>query len=578
MLAQFLNETRLASHSMSRYSFDGGHYWRRRWYGCVFLVLSMLAVALPRSVEMEQGDQLLEATMQYVIPSLPLNSPVVTNADTTTTLMGTTVQTSSFGSTLAPLTCAVQTQTVDRVHVQAAVVTLNENVTTWPLADDHSHYRVPYVDVFPAQYPDTLVSKIRWAMKYIEQFLPVRFVPLTAPPAGHALEFRTGGFCATTVGRLKNVRNSRMVLDPDLCNQYELVLHEFLHLLGLSHEHARIDRDDVIQLTNVTPAYSFKTRICKDIVRHPYDLTSLLHYDAISASLNKHSEVYVVREAKYRLLGRVRRFFPSHCDWTILGYLYPDPKSFTAAKSRTQAPVTVADVFPKNATCNANCLPFGLVPTDDCKRKHNPSVCELICLLNPAVYFVANLCTFGFKLGERGTDKKYVSPDPADRCVSFLSVVDQLHRVISEQKKSTTTSTALLTTASRHSGCSSTSPTLNTFNVSVPAVVKSRVCVWCDKWTRKPATSDASVHVCKHQCEKDAFSWYYRHQRLPPRRAVARHIQLVHPSCVPPSLGLTAPVVTTAAPDLLGKASSVPSRVFLATLTVMCVLHSVFIN
>ena len=60
-----------------------------------------------------------------------------------------------------------------------------------------------------------------------------------------------------------------------------MVIHELGHLLGLWHEHARVDRDNnvLVLINNVGSQYQHNFEKVRPMrLLAPYDLSSMMHY------------------------------------------------------------------------------------------------------------------------------------------------------------------------------------------------------------------------------------------------------------------------------------------------------------
>ena len=68
------------------------------------------------------------------------------------------------------------------------------------------------------------------------------------------------------------------------CYAATVTVHEFLHIIGLMHEHQRPDRDDYvwIDFDNIQPDYHSAFNKCDDCKTYnvPYDPKSIMHYPA----------------------------------------------------------------------------------------------------------------------------------------------------------------------------------------------------------------------------------------------------------------------------------------------------------
>lgn len=119
-------------------------------------------------------------------------------------------------------------------------------------------------------------ERVHDAMKQVESLTPIRFQERGLEP--DYLFFRQGGDSETAVGR----RGGRQAVDVSPYASTGEVVHEICHALGLSHEHARPDRDRYVRLLqeNVEPGRwtEFSRRNGPVIGDKPYDYGSIMHY------------------------------------------------------------------------------------------------------------------------------------------------------------------------------------------------------------------------------------------------------------------------------------------------------------
>lgn len=135
------------------------------------------------------------------------------------------------------------------------------------------------------------------ALNTIMFFTCIRFTILSGAPTSHYayVNTRTKG-CSSMVGKIptaldqNNVTFQKVDLAPRGCFYHHTVVHEFLHLLGLPHEHQRFDRDIYISVNaeNVEEGLdsNFYKMFYKDSPITPYRYRSVMHYS--SPSFGKH--------------------------------------------------------------------------------------------------------------------------------------------------------------------------------------------------------------------------------------------------------------------------------------------------
>lgn len=94
---------------------------------------------------------------------------------------------------------------------------------------------------------------------------------------------------------------------PVMCIQYNIIkttiLHELSHVIGLTHEHQRPDRDKYIQINwnNVLPQHknSFMIRNINDLFQYnmfQYDYNSITHYNPTTGTSNKDKPTIVFKQ------------------------------------------------------------------------------------------------------------------------------------------------------------------------------------------------------------------------------------------------------------------------------------------
>ena len=94
------------------------------------------------------------------------------------------------------------------------------------------------------------------------------------------LPIQKGIECSSTIG-INRGRPLHLTLDPTVCDT-QAMYHEFLHVMGMLHEHQRPDRDNhvTVQLHNVPWGLdkNFRKFPRSLTLGLPYDGLSILHY------------------------------------------------------------------------------------------------------------------------------------------------------------------------------------------------------------------------------------------------------------------------------------------------------------
>lgn len=193
---------------------------------------------------------------------------------------------------------------------------LKENwVTLWP----NGRVEFYYGNTFTAAEK----TVIRSAMKSIELVCNVRFVETTAADYRYKISKinnpNIGG--QSTLGYIRN----------PFCDlsqvYYGTAVHEFLHGLGISHEHNRWDRTVTINWNNIDPNYKSQFNVVPQLngaTYYEYDYDSIMHYPAYAFSINGQKTI----DAGTRAIGQ-RDHLSVNDKRTLLSlYGYPSSKLF----------------------------------------------------------------------------------------------------------------------------------------------------------------------------------------------------------------------------------------------------------
>uniref|UniRef100_A0A182JV61 Metalloendopeptidase n=1 Tax=Anopheles christyi TaxID=43041 RepID=A0A182JV61_9DIPT len=154
---------------------------------------------------------------------------------------------------------------------------------------------VPY-EISP-QFTQLEMDKIMYAMARVASYSCVRFVPrsrldrqflnVTASPTG----------CWATLGM--NVLANQLNLQREGCLETGVIMHQLLHVLGLTHPQSRPDRDFYVLVQDD----AIETALKKNLVKYqqgviedfgiPYDYESILHCqsDAFGSSATNRATV-----------------------------------------------------------------------------------------------------------------------------------------------------------------------------------------------------------------------------------------------------------------------------------------------
>ncbi|VDP15374.1 unnamed protein product [Heligmosomoides polygyrus] len=161
----------------------------------------------------------------------------------------------------------------------------------WETKDQSGFYVIPYV--INADY-GAKTSTITTAMQTIAENTCIRFKARGSEPDYVEIQNIKGNGCSAFVGHSPGSNPVMLENNSEAtCLRHDLVIHELLHVIGLWHEHQRIDRDKYIQViySNIAAdAWSQFTFVGKDFGATtydlPYDYTSIMHYGKTVYSFN----------------------------------------------------------------------------------------------------------------------------------------------------------------------------------------------------------------------------------------------------------------------------------------------------
>ncbi len=149
--------------------------------------------------------------------------------------------------------------------------------------------RVPYVihDGFLLEQQQAIQA----AMALWEAETVIRFVRITPENQAQYPDYvlfqpEEGRTCTSSVGRQGRMQPLRLAPRCDTL----MIAHELGHLIGLWHEHARLDRDDyvVVHWENIEDVHyhNFNRRTGEGQNHGPYDYDSIMHYSEMAFSQN----------------------------------------------------------------------------------------------------------------------------------------------------------------------------------------------------------------------------------------------------------------------------------------------------
>ncbi|VDN05899.1 unnamed protein product [Thelazia callipaeda] len=151
------------------------------------------------------------------------------------------------------------------------------------IRDTSGNYVIPYI--ITGSFDSEEHRIILAAMKAIEKNTCIRFKKRTHQSSFIDLQNKYSEGCYSTVGHFPG-RNVVMLEANEVatCIEYDIVLHELLHSVGLWHEHMRHDRDQYIKVhyEMIQPGmYSQFEKISTNLGSTygiPYNYRSIMHY------------------------------------------------------------------------------------------------------------------------------------------------------------------------------------------------------------------------------------------------------------------------------------------------------------
>lgn len=141
---------------------------------------------------------------------------------------------------------------------------------------------IPY-EIDPA-LPEAQQSAARAAVEHWNDNTPLWIAPRTDEP--DYVRFTPGGGCSSSVGR----QGGRQDLSLGTGCFFGQAAHELGHAAGLWHEQSREDRDQFVRIVweNIDPEqrHNFDQHVTDGDDVGPYDYGSIMHYPAVSFSIN----------------------------------------------------------------------------------------------------------------------------------------------------------------------------------------------------------------------------------------------------------------------------------------------------
>ncbi|CAI5438945.1 unnamed protein product [Caenorhabditis angaria] len=158
------------------------------------------------------------------------------------------------------------------------------------MKDNDGNYQIPYI--ITGIFIDEELEMINKVIETIQSNTCIRFIPRINQRDYLEIRNVKGDGCYGTIGRYPG-RNLMNLESNGLqsCFSFPTVIHEFLHIIGIYHEHMRYDRDDYIkvQYENIASAeYPQFEKLGPEYVSTyniPYDFTSVMHYNKYAFAL-----------------------------------------------------------------------------------------------------------------------------------------------------------------------------------------------------------------------------------------------------------------------------------------------------
>ena len=190
-------------------------------------------------------------------------------------------------------------------------------------------------------------------------------------------------------------------------------MHEFLHLLGLSHVHERVDHNHYIIQTNCTLKFKIKPRRCPNILDLPYDLSSLTHYDMYAPCFAYNDAAFLPKDPAFLLLAATVRALPSSCEWSNVFQLYPDPF------------LHPIPYYQKNIQCRPHCLSTEIRPSKLCIEHFDQVKCTFLCYLHSGKLLPIKLCALNIR---RNKAKNQIPP-----CISYEEMLPYFNQTLTQE-------------------------------------------------------------------------------------------------------------------------------------------------
>ncbi len=172
-------------------------------------------------------------------------------------------------------------------------------------------------------------QRVLSAMQVWSRVAPIVWVPRTTQTGFLAitrdeLSGPEGSPCFSSLGQAGRSRPGRVNLGANCSSSSHTISHEIGHTLGLFHEQQRPDRDShvSIDLSNVPPNLHGAFNIINGyLMVGPYDLGSIMHYDAFAFALDRSRPTIRPHDASWMArIGTLPE--PSATDHNVIDLIY----------------------------------------------------------------------------------------------------------------------------------------------------------------------------------------------------------------------------------------------------------------
>uniref|UniRef100_A0A0M3HXD4 Metalloendopeptidase n=2 Tax=Ascaris TaxID=6251 RepID=A0A0M3HXD4_ASCLU len=185
------------------------------------------------------------------------------------------------------------------------------------LTISENFYKIPYI--VSGQYDPEELAIINAAMNRIERNTCIRFEKRNNEEDFLDLQNKIGHGCYTTVGRLHG-RNVLMLEANNMvtCIEYDIVIHELMHVIGLWHEHMRHDRGNYIRVRydNIEPRFHPQFDMVPESESETfgikYNYRSVMHYGKNAFSKTRRMVSIETLDPRYQdVIGKATDAAPS---------------------------------------------------------------------------------------------------------------------------------------------------------------------------------------------------------------------------------------------------------------------------